>query len=159
MQTAAQINQLQIQPNGLAVEQLARLTASSDAPKLVPLSIEDATQRVEDLVIENAAGVPCSVYLFLIPDSTKAAIQPSGSKRQRKLATIERLYRIGYTTDEIGKIYGCSAAAISLFMSRNGRSLSKIRKPPSPLILDPVTEPPPAAAKELYDGLTTPSQG
>lgn len=149
-------NQMRLNPNGVAVDQLARLTASSDAPKLVPLSIEDATARVEDLVIENAAGVPCSVYLFMIPDATKA-IQPSGSKRQRKLTTIERLYRMGYTTDEIGKMYGHSAAAISLFMSRNGRSLSKIRKPPSPLILAPVTEPP-ATAQELYAGLT-PSHG
>lgn len=149
MKTAAQINQLQVNPNGLAVEQLAKLTASSDAPKLIPLTTEDATQRVSDLVIENAAGVPCSVYLFMIPDSTKA-IQPSGSKRQRKLATIERLYRMGYTTEEIGKMYGHSAAAISLYMSRNGRPLSSIPRSPSSLILDPVGEPP--AAQELILG-------
>ncbi|WP_412500764.1 hypothetical protein [Shewanella chilikensis] len=149
MKTESQRNQMRPLPDSLVEAAAATLTTNSDTPKLVPLTIEDATARVEDLVIENAAGVPCSVYLFLIPDATKA-IRPSGSKRQRKLTTIERLYRMGYTTDEIGKMYGHSAAAISLFMSRNGRPLSSIPRSPSSLILDPVGEPP--AAQELILG-------
>ncbi|TVL46729.1 hypothetical protein AYI98_14415 [Shewanella algae] len=142
MKTPQQINQMRLNPNGVAVDQLARLTTNSDVPKLVPLSAGDAGHRVSDLVIENAAGVPCSVYLVLIPDSTKAA-QPAGSsKREQKLATIEQLWRMGYTAEKIANMYRHSAAAISQYMSRNGRPLSSIPRSAESLILDPVTEPP-----------------
>lgn len=137
-------NQYQMNPDGLAVEAAESLKMKVDTPKIVPVKIEDADARIVDLVVENSQGIPCSVYMVLVPDAS-AIPEPDPVDnvrsviKQRKMANIERLYRMGYSVAGIGRIYGCSGAAISLYMSRNGRPLTTVEK--KPLILDPVTEP------------------
>ncbi|MGI2854026.1 hypothetical protein ACRTDR_07410 [Shewanella algae] len=144
MKTPQMINQMRPMPDGLAVEAVETLKMNVDTPKIVPVMVEDADARIVDLVVENSQGIPCSVYMVLVPDASAIPEpEPVDNVRsvikQRKMANIEKLYRMGYSVAGIGRIYGCSGAAISLYMSRNGRPLTNVEK--APLILEPVTEP------------------
>lgn len=131
MKTESQLNQLQITPNGIAVEAVAKLGAFSDTPKIVPLKFTDGAKSVAEIVAEKTEGHQSSdVYLFIVPSGEPDATFPIPNQftREQRMALYERLYRAGYGVEQIAKMTGHkSAAVVSLFMSRNGRSFTDIK--------------------------------
>lgn len=134
MKTESQLNQLQIQPDGLAVEQLARLTTYSDTPKIIPLHTRDGKRRICDTVGQATEGQRASAYIVVIPEpiETPAAKKPSTCD---KIIAIERLAYMGWSAERIAGLFGVSRCAITKLMRQYGRPLSTIY--PEGIIVDP----------------------
>ncbi|MBO2652700.1 hypothetical protein I6M49_04330 [Shewanella algae] len=116
-------------PDGLVEAAAATLKTGTHLPQIVPLKLLDGAKSLAEIVVEKTGSdKEADVYLFIVPTDGKATFpKPEQMKTPQRIALYERLYRAGYGTEQIAKMHGCSAAAASLFMSRNGRSFKTIR--------------------------------
>ncbi|WP_345870873.1 hypothetical protein [Shewanella algae] len=129
MKTPQQINQMRPMPDSLVEAAAATLTTGTYFPMIAPLKLGDGVKSLAEIVAEKTGGeTEADVYLFIVPKDGGATFPvPEQMKEGNRVALYERLYRAGYGTEQIGKMHGVSAAAISLFMKRVGRPFRAIK--------------------------------
>ncbi|PSS73033.1 hypothetical protein [Shewanella algae] len=129
MKTPQQINQMRPMPDSLVEAAVATLTTGTHLPQIVPLKILDGAKSLAEIVIEKTGGeTEADVYLFVVPKDGGATFPvPEQMKEGNRVALYERLYRAGYGTEQIGKMHGLGAPAVSMFMARAGRPFRAIK--------------------------------
>jgi hypothetical protein len=129
MKTESQRNQMRPMPDSLVEAAAATLTTGTHFPMIAPLKLGDGVKSLAEIVAEKTGGeTEADVYLFIVPKDGGATFPvPEQMKEGNRVALYERLYRAGYGTEQIGKMHGVSAAAISLFMKRVGRPFRAIK--------------------------------
>ncbi|WP_335901696.1 hypothetical protein [Shewanella algae] len=134
MKTPQQINQMRLNPNGVAVDLPTRLSVDSDVPKIIPLHTRDGARRLCDIVRHATEGQRATAYIVVIPEPAEKPAAKKPEIRDRIIA-IERLAYMGWTSERIGAVFGLSKPAITKIMREYGRPLSEIK--PEGIIVDP----------------------
>ncbi|WP_044733865.1 hypothetical protein [Shewanella algae] len=134
MKTPQQINQMRLNPNGVAVDMPTRLSVDSDVPKIIPLHTRDGARRLCDIVRHATEGQRATAYIVVIPEPAEKPAAKKPEIRDRIIA-IERLAYMGWSAERIGALFGLSKPAITKIMREYGRPLSEIK--PEGIIVDP----------------------
>ncbi|MGX2963129.1 hypothetical protein [Shewanella sp. FeAMO] len=134
MKTESQLNQMRLNPNGVAVDLPTRLSVDSDVPKIIPLHTRDGARRLCDIVRHATEGQRATAYIVVIPEPAEKPAAKKPEIRDRIIA-IERLAYMGWTSERIGAVFGLSKPAITKIMREYGRPLSEIK--PEGIIVDP----------------------
>lgn len=116
-------------PDSLVEAAAATLTTGTHLPMIAPLKLDDGVKSLAEIVAEKTGGkTEADVYLFIVPKDGGATFPvPEQLKEGNRVALYERLYRAGYGTEQIGKMHGLSAPAVSMFMARVGRPFRAIK--------------------------------
>ncbi|UZD59540.1 hypothetical protein OLL83_001076 [Shewanella algae] len=134
MKTESQLNQMRLNPNGVAVDLPTRLSVDSDVPKIIPLHTRDGARRLCDIVRHATEGQRATAYIVVIPEPAEKPAAKKPEIRDRIIA-IERLAYMGWSAERIGALFGLSKPAITKIMREYGRPLSEIK--PEGIIVDP----------------------